>query len=135
MNKQPERITLYHRDTGLPVWFDRRRYETTLPDVLTGTLHYQQRAKVKQLPRKVERAWVMLADIIEVQCSAYDNAVMRYLVRGAGYFKLDGETLAAKQELSIVIDAATGEIVTGWWNNEDDQHRLTSERSQEYVKV
>lgn len=130
--KRPERINLYHRDFGFPVWFDRDRYIKYLPDVLVGGQHYMLRAHYKGLPGKVERAWVEQADLIEVQCSAYDNAVLRYLVRGSGYIKLPGQTIAAKQELSVVIDAATGELVTGWWNNDDDQHRLTSERSQEY---
>jgi hypothetical protein len=130
MSNEP--LRLYHRDLGFPVWFDRRRYERSLPDVLTGTPHYNYRRVAKHLPLLVERAWAEQADLIEIQVAARDNAVLRWLVRGSGYIKLPGRTVASKQELSIVIDAATGEIVTGWWNNDDDQHRLTSERSREY---
>ncbi len=128
------RLNLYHRNYGLPVWFDPARYTRLLPDVLTGTRHYNFRRMKKRLPLSVDKPWVLQSDIIELQCSADDNAVLRYLVRSKGGVQERG-FVGSPYDLSVVIEAATGQLITGWWNREGDQHGLSSERSQQYVRL
>jgi hypothetical protein len=106
----------YHCDLGFPVGFDIARYTRHLPDRLVGIDHYEERREEKRLPPRVSKDWVRRAKCVTITRS-YDRALKRYAMRGAWRDGID---------LTIVIDAASGYLVTGWFNRSDDWHRLTN---------
>ncbi len=129
MKARIEPTLLYNKEHGFPVWLDIARYIRLLPDMLTGSRHYNERRAQKHLPRQVGKDWVECAELIEIQVSRIDNAVLRYVVRGGGVLKMkDGSVRdVALGDLALVIDAATGEMVTGWWNHPANQHENLSD--------
>jgi hypothetical protein len=106
----------YHVDIGFPAGFDITRYTRGLPDVLTGTDHYDERREEKKLPPRLSKDWVTRKARVVTITRSSDRALQRYAMRGPWRTGID---------LTVVIDAATGFMVTGWFNRSDDWHRLT----------
>ena len=109
----------WHTDIGLPPGFDIEKYRRNLPDTLVGSDHYEERRSAKGLPRTVARDWAQKARLITI--SMKDGRLVRYAVRGVW---------TTTRDLTVVIEAATGTLITGWFNQHDDWHRLDGGRVQ-----
>lgn len=105
----------YHFEVGFPEGFDISKYTRILPDTLKGTTHYNDRREAKRLPREVSKEWVLGATPITLTRDE-DRNLVRYAMRGQW---------SNGRDLTVVIDAGSGYLVTGWYNNEDDWHRIT----------
>ena len=108
----------YHFTLGFPEGFDITRYTRHVPDKLVGSEHYQERMKEKGLPRSIPKDWVLKAKLITITQSR-GGSLHRYALRGPAL-------LEYKRDFTVVIDAPTWLMVTGWFNNTHDWHRLTT---------
>jgi hypothetical protein len=104
----------YHCDIGFPAGFDIAKYLRNLPEVLVGCDHYEKRRKLKGIPQMVSADWVKRARLITI--TRRNRVLKRYTVRGPWRGNTD---------LTVAIDAATGRLITGWFNRRNDWHRLT----------
>ena len=107
----------YHCDIGFPPGFNIERYTRHLPHMLVGTDHYEERREKKKLPPRVSKDWVTTKARVVTITRSHDRALLRYAMRGPWGNGTD---------LTIVIDAGSGYMVTGWFNRTDDWHRLTN---------
>lgn len=106
----------YHVDIGWPDWFDPERYFRTLPDKLIPSAHYQKQVESRGLPQYVYKGDVL--DGYVVSMTEVGGAVQRLLIR---------IPWTPDDDLSVSIDVRTGTLITGYFNNAADWHRLVGD--------
>lgn len=131
------RIARYHYAVGQGIpehlYGEVRRRLDAADDVLRwGTEHGHERVKDKGVPANIQTRKLRRGLLVDMTLS--HGKLWRVAVRCPGYWHEPAKDLTVVLQWPIVWTQVNPVLVTAYWNNPTDWHRLTHEDSQRYHK-